>query len=75
LGAANFEDAIRNAVSIGGDADTIACIAVSIAEALFDIPGWITEEALARLDYDLRAVVERFRAVYPNTSYADMRSR
>jgi ADP-ribosylglycohydrolase len=69
LEATDFEDAIRNAVSIGGDTDTLACITGGIAEALFGVPEWIAEEALARLDDDLRDVVERFRAVYPNTSH------
>jgi ADP-ribosylglycohydrolase len=69
LEATDFEDAIRNAVSIGGDTDTLACITGGIAEALFGVPKWIAEEALARLDDDLRDVVERFRAVYPNTSH------
>ena len=59
LEATDFEDAIRNAVSIGGDTDTLACITGGIAEAMFGIPGWIAEEALARLDDDLRDVVER----------------
>ena len=69
LEATDFEDGIRNAVSIGGDTDTLACITGGIAEALFGVPEWIAEEALARLDDDLRDVVERFRAVYPNTSH------
>jgi ADP-ribosylglycohydrolase len=69
LEATDFEDALRNAVSIGGDTDTLACITGGIAEALFGIPDWIAEEALARLDNDLRDVVERLRAVYPNTSH------
>jgi ADP-ribosylglycohydrolase len=69
LEATDFEDALRNAVSIGGDTDTLACITGGIAEALFGVPEWIAEEALARLDDDLRDVVERFRAVYPNTSH------
>lgn len=38
LEAENFEDAIRNAVSLGGDSDTLACIAGSIAEPLFGVP-------------------------------------
>ena len=43
LEASDFEDAIRNAVSIGGDSDTIACIAGAIAECLFDKPRDIVE--------------------------------
>ena len=64
LEATDFEDAIRNAVSIGGDTDTLACITGGIAEALFGIPNWIADEAFARLDDDLRDVVERFRAIH-----------
>ena len=49
LEAADYEDAVRNAVSIGGDTDTIACIAGGVAEALFGLPGKVAEEARARL--------------------------
>lgn len=38
LEASDFEDAVRNAVSLGGDSDTLACIAGSIAEPLFGVP-------------------------------------
>lgn len=47
----NFEEAIRNAVWLGGDADTQAAIAGSIAEAFYDgVPPAIKNESLARLD-------------------------
>ena len=63
LESANFEDAIRKAVSIGGDSDTIAAIAGSIAEGFYrKIPDWIKEEALKRLDDRLRHRVEDFYA-------------
>jgi ADP-ribosylglycohydrolase len=62
LEATDFEDAIRSAVSIGGDSVTLACITGGIAEAMFRIPIWIAEEAQIRLD-DLRDVMERFRAI------------
>lgn len=62
LEAADLEDALRNAVSIGGDSDTLACIAGSIAEAMFGVPEEIAGEALARLDDDLTGVVLEFRA-------------
>lgn len=65
LTAADFEDAVRTAISLGGDSDTIACIAGSLAEPLHGIPDWMASEALARLDEPLRDVVERFRARYP----------
>lgn len=61
LEADDFADAIRNAISLGGDADTLACIAGSIAEAYFGgVPEDIREFALSRLDCDLRGVVTQF---------------
>lgn len=45
-----FEDAIRNAVSLGGDGDTIAAIAGSIAEAYYGIPEGLQEQAMEYLD-------------------------
>ena len=45
-----FEDAIRNAISIGGDSDTIAAIAGGIAEAHYGIPTELRAQALAYLD-------------------------
>lgn len=59
LEAADFEDAIRNAVSIGGDSDTVACIAGGIAEARFGVPQAIADEAMRRLPEELREVVAR----------------
>jgi len=45
LESENFEDAIRKAVSIGGDSDTIACIAGGIAQAYYgEIPGHIVDK-------------------------------
>jgi ADP-ribosylglycohydrolase len=58
--ATDFEDAVRNAVSFGGDSDTLACIAGAVAEPLYGIPKWIAEEARARLDEPLSAMVDRF---------------
>ena len=51
LEAENFEDAIRNAVSLGGDADTQAAIAGSIASAYWDVPKSISFKCIHRLDY------------------------
>lgn len=61
LEAEDFEDALRGAVSIGGDSDTIACIAGSIAEGFFGVPQWIEAEVFARLAEPLAEVVRRFR--------------
>lgn len=61
LESSDFEDAIRNAISLGGDADTQACITGGIAEAYYaGVPEHIAEPALERLDPRLRAVVEAF---------------
>jgi ADP-ribosylglycohydrolase len=61
LESAGFEDAIRNAISLGGDSDTLAAITGSIAEAAYGIPDWIRDKALGLLDAPLREVYERWR--------------
>jgi ADP-ribosylglycohydrolase len=60
LESTGFEDAIRNAISIGGDSDTIAAITGSIAEAAYGVPAEIREEALGFLDEPLLEVVQAF---------------
>ena len=60
LEAEDFEQAVRLAVSLGGDSDTQASIAGAIAEAAYGVPGWIRRETMARLDDRLRGVVESF---------------
>jgi ADP-ribosylglycohydrolase len=66
LESTGYEDAVRNAVSLGGDADTMACIAGAIAEAYYGgVPPEIAEPVLARLDDRLRGVVREFRERYP----------
>ena len=57
LEATDFEDAMRNAVSIGGDSDTIAAIAGSVAEARFGIPQEIAAKTWSYLPVDMRAVM------------------
>ena len=59
-----FEDAIRNAISIGGDSDTIAAIAGGMAEAYYGIPSSIRENVLAFLDNDLLDIVTNFEKKY-----------
>ena len=59
-----FEDVIRNAISLGGDADTLAAIAGSMAEPLYGIPEDIAREAILRLDNSLREVLGDFEAKY-----------
>ena len=60
LEADGFEDAIRNAISIGGDSDTLAAITGSIAEAKWGVPEAIRIEALERVDGALVETYERF---------------
>ena len=61
LDSTDFESAIRNAVSLGGDADTMACIAGAIAQAFYgEIPDRILAEVTQRLPEDFLAVVGRF---------------
>jgi ADP-ribosylglycohydrolase len=65
LESRGFEDAIRNAISLGGDADTMACIAGAIAEAYYGgVPAEIEAPILERLDDRLRSVVREFREHY-----------
>jgi len=59
LEADSFEGAIRNAISLGGDADTLAAIAGPIAEVLFGIPEEIRKRGWARLPKGMRDVLER----------------
>lgn len=62
LEADGFEDAVRNAISLGGDADTMACIAGGIAEAFFGgVPDEIASQTLAALDERLHGVVCEFQ--------------
>jgi ADP-ribosylglycohydrolase len=57
----DYESAIRNAVSLGGDADTMACIAGGIAQAFYKkIPNEIVKETRARLPSDFLSVVDKF---------------
>lgn len=62
--ATSFEDAIRNAISIGGDSDTLAAITGSVAEAYFGIPEELKETALSYLDDRLLNITERFIKKY-----------
>ena len=60
LESSDFEDAIRNAVSLGGDSDTLAAITGSIAEAAYGIPDWIKDKAYTYLDELLKDVLSRW---------------
>ena len=57
----SFEDALRNAVSLGGDSDTLACITGGIAEAFYGMPSELQQETLKRLPENIREGYELFR--------------
>ena len=60
LESTDFEDAIRNAISLGGDSDTLAAITGSIAEAAYGIPEWIQDKVYTYLDEPLKDVLRRW---------------
>jgi ADP-ribosyl-[dinitrogen reductase] hydrolase len=60
--ATSFEDAIRNAISIGGDSDTLAAIAGGVAEAMFGIPEEIATDVWAKIPVDMRGVLTKLYA-------------
>lgn len=66
LESRDFEDAVRLAISLGGDADTMACIAGAIAEAHYGgVPRHIVGAVQERLSSDLTEVLERFESRFP----------
>ena len=56
----SFEDVIRTAVSLGGDADTLTCIAGSIGEAFYGVPEDMITECRKRLPEDMLAILDSF---------------
>lgn len=65
LESTDYESAVRNAVSLGGDADTMACIAGGIAEAYYgSIPKEIQRFCDSRLDFTIKSVVKAFAEQY-----------
>jgi ADP-ribosyl-[dinitrogen reductase] hydrolase len=63
--ATSYEDAIRNAISIGGDSDTIAAIAGGLAEALFGIPHAILAEGRSRLTPGMLELMDKLYDLSP----------
>jgi uncharacterized membrane protein len=62
LEGTDFEDVIRTAVSLGGDCDTLTCIAGSIAEAFYGVPGELKGKCREYLTEDLLGILDRFDA-------------
>ncbi|HNV70084.1 MAG TPA: ADP-ribosylglycohydrolase family protein, partial [Candidatus Ozemobacteraceae bacterium] len=62
----DYEHAVRLAVSLGGDSDTIACMTGSIAEAFYNgVPETIREQVFDRLDAHLKSMVRKFIERFP----------
>ena len=65
LESRSYEDAIRNAISLGGDSDTLACITGGIAGAYYGtVPGFISEKVKQILTKDLWEITEKFCITY-----------
>jgi len=65
LDSISFEDAIRKAVSLGGDSDTLACITGGIAQAFYkSIPAEMVERTMATVPKDLRDTIDEFNNKY-----------
>ena len=72
----DFEDVIRNSVSIGGDSDTIAAIAGGIAEAYYPVPGWMKETLKIFVPYELYHIVNKWDDfVYRFNKEEEMKNR
>jgi ADP-ribosylglycohydrolase len=66
LESTDYEDAVRKAVSLGGDSDTLACITGGIAYAFYkEIPPEIVAEVRKRLPEEFLNIIDRFGAAYP----------
>ncbi|MDP4143087.1 MAG: ADP-ribosylglycohydrolase family protein [Bacillota bacterium] len=65
LESEDYEDAIRKAISIGGDSDTIACMTGGIAQAYYrKIPKIIVDQVMLRLDSGFKEVIRQFNSKY-----------
>lgn len=60
LKSIDFEDAIRKAISIGGDSDTIACITGALAEAYYGVPVYLKEQAIPYLKDYMIDIIDKF---------------
>ena len=63
LEGTDFEDVIRTAVSLGGDCDTLTCIAGSMAEAYYGVPEDLVNECEKRITPEMKAVLDQFTAM------------
>lgn len=66
LDGEDYEDSIRNAISIGGDSDTIGCITGSIAEAYFGVPAVLRNSAMNYLPEEFQSIISEFENKFGN---------
>lgn len=66
LDGEDYEDSIRNAISIGGDSDTIGCITGSIAEAYFGVPADLRNSAMNYLPEEFQSTISEFENKFGN---------
>ena len=64
LEGGSYEDVLRTAISLGGDADTIGCMASSIAVHLYGIPQGLYEDGCKLIPDDMKAIIEEFDKKY-----------
>ena len=62
----DYEDVIRTGISLGGDTDTLACIAGSMAEAFYGVPAELKSECRRRLTDEMKAVLSEFEETVAN---------
>ena len=67
--SSSFEDALRIAISVGGDSDTLAAITCSVAEAFYGVPQVIRTQAESYLDDRLLTVLRDFESQYPSKEW------
>ena len=61
----SYEDVVRNAISLGGDTDTLAAIAGAMADAMYGVPEEITKAGMKYLEEDMKETVQRFAELMP----------
>lgn len=61
----SYEDVVRNAISLGGDTDTLAAIAGAMADAMYGVPEEIKKAGMKYLEADMKETVQRFAELMP----------
>lgn len=64
-----YEEAVRNAISLGGDSDTLACISGGIAQAFYGIPPSIASEVRRRLPSEFLRIIDAFAGRYLDAAW------